>query len=82
MPRFIGSKFGDFVGIQTVSGFCDSGVYDYNGQIFLMKQVLGKDSLHLEGEKVHPEMDISIILFLMMELLQYQVLLTPQEWKY
>ena len=35
MPRFIGSKFGDFVGIQTVSGFCDSGVYDYNGQIFL-----------------------------------------------
>ena len=35
MPRFIGSKFGDFVGIQTVSGFCDSGVYDYNDQIFL-----------------------------------------------
>lgn len=35
MPRFIGSKFGDFVGIQTVSGFCDSGVYNYNDQVFL-----------------------------------------------
>ena len=35
MPRFIGSKFGDFVGVNTVSGFCDSGIYDYNDQVFL-----------------------------------------------
>ena len=35
MPRFIGSKFGDFVGVNTVNGFADSGVYDYNDQIFL-----------------------------------------------
>ena len=35
MPRFIGSKFGDFVGINTVNGFCDSGVYNYNDQVFL-----------------------------------------------
>ena len=35
MPRFIGNKFGDFVGVNTVSGFCDSGVYNYNDQVFL-----------------------------------------------
>ena len=35
MPRFIGSKFGDFVGVNTVNGFCDSGVYNYNDQAFL-----------------------------------------------
>ena len=59
MPRFIGSKFGDFVGIQTVSGFCDSGVYNYNDQIFLnrldavfQKQYL--DHLRQHQMSTHP----------------------------